>query len=320
MNAVQADAATADQGNPGQVLRRVREEKGWSVAEVAGQLNLTGQCLRQLESGDFDKLPGHTFTRGYLRAYARLLGLDPDAIVRSFDQLTGTRASESRVHGLKGIEQPRRLSQSLLRLVSFILLAGLAGAGFLWWQEQSQGRDHERSGVSLEHVEVESADGSTQIHPLDEPEDQALQEDQVDEEQAPAEVSPEVAAQPEAPLDTPQSPAAVPAPAEVPSAPAPAAAAPVATPGETPAVVAGAGEGVLRIAFSADCWIQIKNAEGKILASGLKRAGESVELAGKVPMEVRLGFARGAQVSYNGQAVDVAPFTSGETARLQVGQ
>ena len=36
-------------------------------------------------------------------------------------------------------------------------------------------------------------------------------------------------------------------------------------------------------------------------------------------MELRLGFARGAQVSYNGEAVDVSPFITGETARLKLG-
>ena len=59
---------------------------------------------------------------------------------------------------------------------------------------------------------------------------------------------------------------------------------------------------------------------GKVLFSGLKRKGDSLAVNGKPPFAVRLGFARGAQVSYNGQPVDVAPFTSGETARLKLGQ
>ena len=45
-----------------------------------------------------------------------------------------------------------------------------------------------------------------------------------------------------------------------------------------------------------------------------------LSVSGKPPFSVRLGYARGAQVSYNGQAVNVAPFTSGETARLKLGQ
>jgi cytoskeleton protein RodZ len=93
-----------------------------------------------------------------------------------------------------------------------------------------------------------------------------------------------------------------------PTIPASAAAAPVA------------GQGQVQLQFTADCWTQVTDGSGKVLVSGLKRKGENVTVSGKPPFAVRLGFARGAQVSYNGQVVDVAPFTSGETARLKLGQ
>ncbi len=60
--------ATASRQNPGETLRQAREQKGLSLSQVAGQLNLTENSLRQLENGAFDKLPGHTFSRGYIRA------------------------------------------------------------------------------------------------------------------------------------------------------------------------------------------------------------------------------------------------------------
>ena len=81
-----------------------------------------------------------------------------------------------------------------------------------------------------------------------------------------------------------------------------------------------AGSAKVAIQFTADCWTQVSDGNGKVLFSAIKRKGDNLELTGKPPFAVRLGFARGAQVSYNGQAVDVAPFTSGETARLKLGQ
>ena len=72
--------------------------------------------------------------------------------------------------------------------------------------------------------------------------------------------------------------------------------------------------------FTANCWIQLTDGNGKVVVSGLKRAGEKLEVSGKAPLELRLGYARGAQVRYNGQPVDVATFTSGETARIKLGQ
>ena len=155
--------ATASRQNPGETLRQAREQKGLSLSQVAGQLNLTENSLRQLENGAFDKLPGHTFSRGYIRAYAKLMGLDQAELVNSFDHFTGTNASGSTVQSLGRVAEPVRLSRNVLRIVSLLLLALLIGFGYFWWQEHSA-RTPETAGLSLEHVEVESADGTTEIH------------------------------------------------------------------------------------------------------------------------------------------------------------
>ena len=82
---------------------------------------------------------------------------------------------------------------------------------------------------------------------------------------------------------------------------------------------AAPGEALVSVQFTENCWTQLTDASGKVLFSALKRKGDSLELAGKPPLELRLGFARGAQVSFNGQAIDLAPYTSGETARMKLG-
>lgn len=314
--------------NPGETLRKARENKNWSQADVAVKLNLTVQALGHLESGAFAKLPGNTFARGYIRTYAKLLGIDQEPLVVAFDQLTGSNATGSSVHALGRIEEPAHVAQNLLRVVSFLLLVALALASYFWWQDRSQGQRVDTSiNNVLEHIEVEGADGSTQIHPLDEPEDQAVTAGQAGLELALPEVAPEVAAQPEvAPVTTQPS---VPASAALPGAAVPApivsaaptasqAAAPTANEGQAPTLASG--DGLVSVRFTANCWAQLTDVNGKVLFSALKRAGETLELAGKPPLELRLGFARGAQVSYNGQVVDVAPYTSGETARMKLGQ
>ncbi|MFZ3186635.1 MAG: RodZ family helix-turn-helix domain-containing protein [Pseudomonas sp.] len=319
--------------NPGETLRKARENKNWSQADVAVKLNLTVQALGHLESGAFAKLPGNTFARGYIRTYAKLLGIDQEPLVAAFDQLTGSNAAGSSVHALGRIEEPAHVAQNLLRVVSFLLLVALALASYFWWQDRSQGQrmDASISNV-LEHIEVEGADGSTQIHPLDEPEDQAVTAGQESLELALPEVAPEVAAQPEvAPLSAPSNaatgaalPGAVvlngtmPAPVVSVAPVAGQAAVPASNEGQPP--MQASGDGLVSVRFTANCWAQLTDANGKVLFSALKRAGETLELAGKPPLELRLGFARGAQVSYNGQLVDVAPYTSGETARMKLGQ
>ena len=345
MNAAHPEVAVAPGQNPGELLRQAREKRDWSQAEVARKLNLTVSSLNHVETGAFDKLPGHTFARGYIRAYAKLMDLDQAALVEAFDQYTGTHAKGSEVHSLGRIEEPVRLSHNILRGVSLLLLVAVVGGGFVWWQDQGSLRGKDLAKIAMEHVEVESADGTTQIHPLDEPEDQAVTAGQQPEsaplplEQAAGEQPPAAAEQaPASPAQTPaanatpapaaqaQVPAAATAPTPAPAAVAPAATAPVAA---APVVAAAepaapvavpAGSAKVAIQFTADCWTQVSDGNGKVLFSAVKRKGDNLELTGKPPFAVRLGFARGAQVSYNGQAVDVAPFTSGETARLKLGQ
>ncbi|KAA8702126.1 RodZ domain-containing protein [Pseudomonas proteolytica] len=328
MKAAHPEVVAANRVNPGETLRLARESNGWSLEEVALKLNLTTTSLGNLENGAFDKLPGHTFARGYIRAYAKLLGTDQAILVQQFDQFTGTDSQGSNVHGLGRIEEPVRVSHTILRIVSLLLLIAVIGGGFIWWQDQTSLRSKDLVSNALEHVEVESADGTTQIHPLDEPEDQAVAQGE-----AAAGTNLDLqAAQPPVDAGTESAPAAVaPAPA-VPATPAPATAAqapaaPVPTPvaptvaapvAQAPASVAG--DGRLQITYVADCWTQVTDGNGKVLFSALKRKGDTLDQVGKPPLTLRLGFARGAQVAYNGQPVDVAPFTSGETARLKLGQ
>ena len=204
----------------------------------------------------------------------------------------------------------------------------LAALGFYWWQEQAETKVDDLAVVGIEQIEVEGADGTTQIHQFDEPEDQAVLAAQADGEvslpllAAPGEEQP-VAVVPAEPgtseIPMPAATTSATAPAEsTATQEEPAASAPQQTPAATPPVAAG--EALVSVTYVADCWTQLTDANGKVLFSALKRKGDSLQLAGKAPLELRLGYARGAQVSYNGQSVDVTPFTSGETARLKLGQ
>lgn len=339
MKAAHPEVVAANRVNPGETLRQARESNGWSLAEVALKLNLTVTSLSNLEAGAFDKLPGHTFARGYIRAYAKLLGMDQTVLVQQFDQSTGTDSQGSNVHALGRIEEPVRVSHTILRIVSLLLLIAVIGGGFVWWQDQTSQRTRDLTSLAPEHVEVEGADGTTQIHPIDEPEDQAVAENQADNSTSLALPQSETSAEstgaesaapatePAAPAVAPSAPAQTPAPVvaapatpapNVPATPAPTA--PVAQAPSAEAAAPVAGEGQVQLQFTGDCWAQVTDGRGKVIFSGLKHKGDSVSVSGKPPIAVRLGVARAAQVSYNGQPVDIAPFTSGETARLKLGQ
>ena len=83
-NAIMDDAATEAVGaTAGDLLQRARESAGLTREAVAKQLNLLPAQVIALEENDFKRFPGETFVKGHQRSYARLLGLDPEAVLRA---------------------------------------------------------------------------------------------------------------------------------------------------------------------------------------------------------------------------------------------
>ncbi|MFV0453718.1 MAG: RodZ domain-containing protein [Pseudomonas sp.] len=325
MIAPQSEAAVPSSNNPGETLRIARESKNLSLQSVAQQLNLSERALARIEAGDFSQLPGHTFARGYVRAYAKLLGLDQNRLVQEFDQHTGTTATGSSVNSLGHIDQPVRLSRTMVRFFLFALLLLLIGGGFYWWQDQQLAVQSGPAVTALERIEVEAADGTTEIHLLDRTDDEA---GQIDPESEAAEPSPtseepvpsidpegvsdetqainESASTDQVTSDSVSQPADAPIVAEAPM--------------QNPQAAVSPGEGVLELRYTADCWTQVTDADGRVLLSVLAKAGTSHTISGKEPLDLRLGYASGAQVTYNGEAVSLSGQTRGETARLKLGQ
>src|SRR5262245_26902256 len=66
---------------PGAMLLAVRREQGLSLGDVARQLKLSVRQVEALERDEYEAFPGPVFVRGFLRNYAKLLQLDPEALV-----------------------------------------------------------------------------------------------------------------------------------------------------------------------------------------------------------------------------------------------
>src|SRR5690625_566887 len=70
----------------GKMLRQAREEAGLTQEDVVADTRMTLYNVRALENDDFKRLPSDTFTRGYLRIYAKLLKLDVESLVAAYEQ------------------------------------------------------------------------------------------------------------------------------------------------------------------------------------------------------------------------------------------
>jgi cytoskeleton protein RodZ len=75
----------------GETLRAARIDRGENAAAVASLLKMRREQLEAIETGDLDKLPGRTYAVGFVRAYARHLGLDAEALVQQFKDETANQ-------------------------------------------------------------------------------------------------------------------------------------------------------------------------------------------------------------------------------------
>ncbi|MCB8950263.1 MAG: helix-turn-helix domain-containing protein [Ardenticatenaceae bacterium] len=69
----------------GHILREARETKGYTLREVQEKTRINSRFLEALEMGDFERLPTPTHARGFLRNYARFLGLEPEPLLERYE-------------------------------------------------------------------------------------------------------------------------------------------------------------------------------------------------------------------------------------------
>jgi cytoskeleton protein RodZ len=324
---------------PGNLLRAEREALGVTVREVADTLNLSITIVQALEADDYKRLPGTVFARGYIRAYARLLDLDPVPLLDLFPgQANGSDAAPV-AHDAGFAEWVRRRPGLVLSVIAIVVVGGLAGLGALVWPED--GIDSLWRSSENQTIEVPAAD-TTGEWGWNEgaeaaPEDGALVPEEAKLPVAPGGETPAdgtAAGDPEAqdgadgaagagdnPTDASGADAASAAGATIDASGRPVVEG-AAEPGSDGRVrrLTTSGEQRLALDFSADSWVEIRDPGGRMLYSNLNKAGTGVELVGQGPFRILLGYAPGVTLAFEGEPVALAPHTRNNVATLVLGQ
>jgi len=71
----------------GELLRSEREARGISIDQISRETKIGRMLLEALEEGRFEVLPGDPYNKGFIRSYARAIGLDPAPVLRRYDEL-----------------------------------------------------------------------------------------------------------------------------------------------------------------------------------------------------------------------------------------
>ena len=309
-------AETGSLGSPGQTLREAREARSMSVAEVAQELKISRQAVERLEQGQYDSLPGDTFARGYIRSYARLMGMDPARLALAFDRERGIEVRERSVSSIARVEPPSRSGRTLMWWSSVLIIVALVLSA-LWWYETNQpsfgplpGLEELDSEALLDDVEV---DAITLPESIAEQTD-GLPADLMPVEPAPAEVEAESGAAPtNADETTPVQEAAT--QRDTPDADAAAA---DAAPTESAAPASSTG---LVLSVAADCWVQVSAADGRVLHSALMRAGQTLELPPSGSLDLVIGDRSAVtEIRFQGNSVTLPPQGRSGVVRMRLGE
>lgn len=123
----------------GEFFRQVRETKGLTVDEVSSKTRIRFDFIKALEDGNFSKLPDQVFARGFVRSYARSLGLDEEDAIQRFAKSAGTfyeKQDERERLKVRQAEEERK-RQSNRKAVAVAIGIALLTLIFLLSREQS---------------------------------------------------------------------------------------------------------------------------------------------------------------------------------------
>jgi len=300
--------SVADTGAPltaGAMLRAGREAMGLSQDAVAQQLKLAPRQVTALEEGDFARLPGRTFVRGFLRNYARLVRVDPEAVLAA----------------LAGGDAPAPDSPALHATAPTIGLLPTTDHAKPGWT---------RWGIPLTLVAVIATAAVYEFT-----------RGKGDAQRAPAApvVSPPAAGEPERPAPPKPAPAAgetalpnpiaIATPGAEPGGKADAAAPSLPTAAPTAASTAQpdaapnppgpvTAEATLVLTFRDASWTEVKDGSGRVLVSQMIPGGQSRAIAGTPPFDVVIGNAAEVRATFRGQPLDLVAVTQKNVARFIV--
>lgn len=263
----------------GPSLKAAREARGLSLSEVAQNLKFASRQLEALEQERFDLLPGGTFVRGMVRSYARLLKLEPEPLLEG---IAGRFEAPDAGTLAARYSQPVPFSDNARRStfvylgVSVAVLALGSLVAYQWYREHTAG---------------------TQMAAKRAPEKRAV-----------------AASAPRAQPKTVDEPSRTEAVVKV------ATAAPVGAPAmaKAPLPLAKIASGVHRLVIRCDeeAWIEVRDANERMLVSSLNPKGCERVVQARGPLTLVIGNAQHVRITHNDRPIDLVPHTKLAIARF----
>ncbi len=328
--------ARADVGlQPGVRLAEARERLKLSAADVARQLKLSVAQVEALESGQFERLPGVVFVRGFIRNYARLVKLDPDELLEAAAGSLPQQSARPEAPPSQNIPFPSSRPRRSRKYIwgAMVLVAALAFYEFFVSSEETVVTTHPievtppplplttpKEEKSPEPVAAVPEPKTASPGPIAAPAKPMAAPSNagkaVTAEKAPA---PSQASTQPARAATKQSAAepakAAPAPEDSVTPPPAAAVAPAPQP-ESASVRPEPAERQVTLVFEDESWVEIRDRHGKVLLYQLNLPGTREAVNGLPPLSFVIGNPQSVRLTYDDRAVDLEPHSKTGVARM----
>jgi cytoskeleton protein RodZ len=266
----------------GQTFADERERQGLSRAEVAQRLHMSAWQIEAFETGDYARLPKGTFLRGFVRNYAKALGLESGAALERLAETAPLGPSPRIVVPSQNIRfDPigERLANPYVKAIALgVVFVSFAFAVMYWWlfiRPTPPAQEAARKAAELQQPTPQN-----------------------------------LAA---APLPPPEAVVAAQAPIVDPVNEEPAALPLVAKPGPRKGL-----ERTLKLRFKGESWVEVKDRSGKVLLSKLNTKGSEAEVSGRPPFDVVIGNAPDVEVLYDDREFPLQSHTRVAVARFTV--
>ncbi|HEY4072302.1 MAG TPA: RodZ domain-containing protein [Herbaspirillum sp.] len=328
---------------PGAILANERQARGWSVEYVAGHLKLAIRQVHALEEDRYEALPSPVVIRGFIRIYAKMLGIDSAALVAGLP--SSTTPAEVQIMSSRTLSTPFSESSLPLRgqhelplariawiaLGVVVIVAVLAGLKYGNWAEIRNSSLAQRLhlGGSESKPQGAATAGTDNMDPAAKPAVVADSESSVPSEAvsaAPAAFSGSAtSATSAASAEATPTPPSVPAPASAPAATASAAAAAAGaapntamTPAPATPLVAANLANPLQLTITQDSWVEIRRPDKTVVVSRIMKAGATEAFDVNGPMSMIVGNAAGVEATLRGKPLALGSTTSNNVARLDL--
>jgi len=308
--------SSAQAQTAGMQLAQARVDAGISEREVSDALNLPITTVRAIEADDQEQLPAAVFSRGYVRAYAKLLELDPEKLMAAIpadknddpeEQTLGQGEMSAMGKIYRALLQPAIVGGVLGVLVLIMLVVWWLSPGETELEGVVTNNAEQIAGVSIP-VDTNNQDVPDQLtlaqaEAIDEVDDSETQTtditaaaDQLSNDSSSGETAGEIT-----PVELNQADTET-------------------TTLRAERRLTPTGNDALSLEFSEECWLEIKSTDGTVLFADIGRAGERMSFIGAAPFRVLLGYAPGAQLRFNDGPVALSPHTRNNVASLVLGQ